>query len=129
MSAMQIIVVLGALAAIAWVNWYFFVAEPRPRAASVETGGTQKVTITVHGGYEPAAVRVRRGVPVQITFDRQEESGCTEEVVFPDFGVKRFLPAFERTTVELTPQQSGTFPFACGMGMLHGRLIVTDGEV
>ncbi|MFO7608791.1 MAG: cupredoxin domain-containing protein [Candidatus Krumholzibacteriia bacterium] len=129
MSAIQIIVVLGALAATAWVNWYFFIAESGSRTASVGSGGTQEVTITVQGGYEPAAVRVRRGVPVRITFDRREDSGCTEEVVFPDFGVKRFLPAFARTTVELAPQQSGTFPFACGMGMLHGRLIVTEGEV
>lgn len=129
MSAIQIIVVLGALAATAWVNWYFFVAEPKARAAAVGTGGAQEVTVTVHGGYEPAAVRVRRGVPVRITFDRREDSGCTEEVVFPDFGVKRFLPAFARTTVELTPQRSGTFPFTCGMGMLHGRLVVADGEV
>lgn len=128
MSTMQFVVILAALAAIAWINWYFFLSAPRARAASVGQAGLQEVTVVVQGGYAPAAVQVRRGVPVRITFDRQETSGCSEEVVFPAFGIRRFLPAFERTVVELTPDRTGTFPFTCGMGMLKGRLVVENGE-
>ena len=88
MSATEWLVVLGGTAAIVWVNWYFFLAERSAASASVGAGGVQEVTIRVKGGYEPAEVRVKRGAPVRLVFDRQETSGCSEEVVFPDFGVR-----------------------------------------
>ena len=124
----DVLVGLAAAAGIAWVNWYFFLARRDAAVAVAGAGGVQEVLVEVKGGYEPGVVKVRRGSPVRITFDRQETSGCSEEVVFPDFGVKRFLPAFRKTTVELQPDEVGTFGFTCGMSMLQGRLIVTDGE-
>src|SRR5687767_10955977 len=117
MNAAEVAVLVSAAAGIAWVNWYFFLAERKAVAAMIGGTGTQEVSIVVRGGYEPAVVRVKRGVPVRLVFDRAETSGCSEEVVFPDFGVKRFLPSFEKTTVELMPTQAGTFEFTCGMGM------------
>jgi len=114
---------MGA-AAIAWVNWWFFLARRPAATAAAGAGGAQEVTITVQAGYYPAEVRLKRGVPARLIFDRQETSGCSEEVVIPDFGIRKFLPAFQKTEIELTPQQAGTFDFTCGMSMLHGRLIV-----
>jgi plastocyanin domain-containing protein len=81
------------------------------------------VRITVHGGYEPATVRVAAGRPVRLVFNRQETASCSEEVVFPDFGLRKFLPAHETTTLQVTPPAPGIYGFTCGMGMLHGRLI------
>lgn len=124
MSASDWIAIVASVAAIAWVNWWFFLAR-RPAAAAVAgAGGAQEVTITVQAGYEPAEVKVKRGMPVRLIFDRQETSGCSEEIVIPDFGIRKFLPAFQKTTIELTPEKAGTFDFTCGMSMLHGRLIV-----
>jgi plastocyanin domain-containing protein len=128
MSAADYLVIAGGLAAIALVNWYFFLAGRMPATAAALSGGLQEVTITVRGGYDPAAVRVQKGKPVRLVFDRQETSGCSEEVVFGDFGVRRFLPPFEKTTVELTPAEAGSYEFTCGMGMLRGRLVVEEGE-
>jgi plastocyanin domain-containing protein len=124
MSAMDWIIAAAGAAAIAWVNWYFFLAERQAAAATAGTGGVQEVTITVHGGYAPAEVRLRQGIPARLVFDRQETSSCSEEVVLPDFGIRRFLPAFQKTTVELTPDRTGSFEFTCGMSMLRGRLVV-----
>ena len=126
MSATDWLVVLGGLAAIAWVNWYFFLAGRTVSTAAAAAGGTQEVTIGVRGGYEPSQVRVKAGTPVRLVFDRQETSGCSEEVVIPDFGIRRFLPAHEKTAVEITPRQAGSHEFTCGMGMLRGRLIVEE---
>lgn len=124
MSVADYLVLIGGLAAIVWVNWYFFFAGRRAPLPAATAAGRQEVTITVHGGYEPPAVRVRKGEPVRLVFDRQESSGCSEEVVLPDFGVRRFLPPFEKTVVEVTPQRAGAHEFTCGMGMLRGTLIV-----
>lgn len=126
MSGAEILVLGGAIAAVAWVNWFFFLAQRATATAASGAAGLAEVLIAVRGGYDPAIVKVRRGAPVRLVFDRQETSGCSEEVVFPDFGIKRYLPAFEKTAIELTPQTSGAFDFTCGMSMLRGKLIVEE---
>jgi len=126
MNATDWLVIAGALGAAVWVNWYFFFAERSVAHAGVATTterGVQEVRITVHGGYEPATIRVAAGRPVRLVFDRQETSSCSEEVVFPAFGLRRFLPAHQSTTLEVTPPSPGTYEFTCGMGMLHGKLV------
>ena len=80
----------------------------------------------VEGGYHPAVVSVKRGKLVRLVFDRREQSGCSEEIVFPDLGLRKFLPPFRKTTIDLTPTQTGDVEFTCGMSMLRGRLIVQD---
>lgn len=117
-------VILAAAAAVIWVNWYFFIADRGAVKSAASVGGVQEVSITVHGGYEPRTVRIRAGVPARLLFDRQETSGCSEEVVFPDFGIRKFLPAYETTPVEIRAAAPGTYGFTCGMSMLHGTLVV-----
>jgi plastocyanin domain-containing protein len=119
-------VVAGGLLTIVWINWYFFFAGKATATATAGAGGVQEVTIAVRGGYDPAEVRLTKGVPVRLVFDRQETSGCSEEVVIPEFGVRKFLPAFQKTAVEITPDRAGSFDFTCGMSMLRGKLIVEE---
>lgn len=123
MTGAEIAVTLAGLAAIGWVNWYFFLA--RGEAVTLAAGsGPQRTRIVVQGGYSPATIRVRAGRPVRLEFDRQETSGCTEEVVFPDFGIRTYLPAHRTTPVEFTPTTPGRFEFTCGMAMVRGTLVV-----
>ena len=133
MTGMDWLVVLGAAGAIAWVNWYFFVAGRAVATATPATAGTggddadgQRVTITVDGGYSPNTVRVKAGQPVQLVFDRKDTSSCSEEVVFPDFGVRRFLPTGKATVIEVTPVKPGRYEFMCGMSMLRGALVAEE---
>ena len=118
------LVVVGAIGAIAWINWYFFVAERSSASAAVRDDGKQEITIAINGGYSPSVVRVRAGRPVRLVFDRQETASCSEEVVIGAFGIRRFLPAYERTAVDIAAPSAGTYDFTCGMGMLHGTLVV-----
>jgi plastocyanin domain-containing protein len=124
MSAGDWAVLAGGAAAIAWVNWWFFLAERASVVAAPASGGVAEVVVRVAGGYAPSHVRARAGKPLRLVFDRQESAGCSEEVVIPDFGVRRFLPAHERTTVEVTPTAPGRHEFTCGMGMLRGTIVV-----
>jgi len=117
------IVIVAGLGAVAWVNWYFFFADRSAASASSDAAGRQDITVVVRGGYEPSTIRVKAGRPVRLAFDRQETSSCSEEIVFPDFNLRRFLPAHQRTVIELTPPKAGTYEFMCGMSMLHGRVI------
>ena len=123
MNTIQIIVTLLGIGAIVWINWYFFLAGS-PAVAAVPAGlGPQRARIEVKGGYSPAVVRVRAGRPVRLEFYRDEASGCTEEVVLPDFGIRTFLPPHRITPVEFTPERPGSYEFTCGMGMVRGRVI------
>ncbi len=134
-SAGSWLVLAAGIAAIAWVNWYFFFAgrgkgaPALPNATNVSgSGGRAEVTIVVEGGYSPSTVHLQAGQKARMIFDRRENSSCSEEVVIPALQVKRFLPAFEKTALDITaPAIAGTYPFTCGMGMLKGRIIV-DGE-
>jgi plastocyanin domain-containing protein len=126
MSATDWVVIFAGLAAVVWVNWYFFFAHRTVVRAESGTGGVQTVQVTVKGGYEPSTVQVRRGIPVRMVFDRQETSSCSEEIVLPAFGVKRFLPAFQKTAIEFIPNAVGEYDFMCGMSMLHGKIIVSE---
>ncbi|MGH2405029.1 MAG: heavy metal translocating P-type ATPase [bacterium] len=125
MTFPDVIVTLSGVILILFLAWYFF--GPRQARRAEVRGGVQEVRITVKGGYSPDIIRVQQGVPVRLVFDRQESSGCTSRVVFPDFGVSKSLPAFGKTAVEFTPDRSGEFGFACGMSMVHGRLVVEAG--
>lgn len=133
-SLNEALVIAGGLAAIAWVNWYFFLAGRDAASAVAAAGpagdaahaGPAQVTITVDGGYSPQHVRVKVGQPVRLVFDRKDSGSCSEEVVLPDFGVRRFLPTGQQTTIEVTPTKAGRYDFTCGMSMLRGAIIAED---
>lgn len=127
MHESNLIVIAAGIAAIVWVNWYFLFAGGPAAAAVTSTGsGTQEQTIVVDGGYSPAVVRVKAGRPVRLVFDRRDSGSCSDEVVFPDFGVRRFLPTGQKTVIDVTPPKAGRYDFTCGMSMLHGALVAED---
>ncbi len=125
MATDQIIVTIAGIALSGLVIWYFFLYR-RQSVRAGETAGVQEVNIRVKGGYEPDMIVVKRGKPVRLNFHREETSSCSETVVFPDFRVRRDLPAFQNTVIEILPEQSGEFEFHCDMNMIHGKLIVEE---
>lgn len=125
MTAAQLVITLFGILAIVWVNYYFFAAgRTAGVATTADAHGPQQIRIEVKGGYSPAVVKVRAGRPVRLDFFRNETNSCTEEVVIPDFGIRKFLPAHRTTAVEFTPERPGEYEFTCGMGMVRGRIEV-----
>lgn len=124
MDPSQLFVTLAGLALMAGVAWFFFLAPHRVGTATTTTAGVQQVDIIVKGGYSPDVIEVAKNQPVQLNFYRDETSSCSEEILLPDFQVRRELPAFQTTTIELLPRQAGRFEFTCGMHMLRGSLVV-----
>ncbi|MCH9730442.1 MAG: heavy metal translocating P-type ATPase [Actinomycetia bacterium] len=126
MGISEVIVIVGAVAVMGFLGWFFFGPKTARQARLV--GGVQEVNVTVKGGYSPSVIRVREGVPLRLRFDRQESGDCTSRVVFADFGASKTLPAFGTATLEFTPDKVGEFDFACGMNMIHGTLIVESAD-
>lgn len=124
MDSSEIVVLLGGLALIGFVAWFFFLAPHQVATAVSSSGGMQQVDIMVKGGYSPNVIEVERDKPVQLNFYRDEDNSCSEELLLPDFQIRRELAPFQTTAVELLPQQAGTYEFTCGMHMLRGQLVV-----
>ncbi|MEQ9764660.1 cupredoxin domain-containing protein [Streptococcus jiangjianxini] len=93
-------------------------------AKAEQKGDFQEVRVLVDGGYKPERIVLQKGIPTRIIFDRQTDSACFDQVVFPDFNIKADLPVKEDFLVELTPNEKGEFGFSCGMNMYHGTLVV-----
>ena len=125
MSPDRIAAIAAGAALIVFLNVFFF---GRRRAVPAVAGRTedQEITVIVEGGYTPDTIVARRGAPLRLVFDRREASPCSDEIVFPDFGIRRALEPHGRTAIEIVPQRVGEFPFSCGMNMLHGRIRVVE---
>lgn len=113
----KIVVTLAGVALIAFIYWFFF----RKSENVIDAG--DHVDIIVDGGYTPEAISAQAGSEITLTFLRKDPSPCLEEVVFSDFGIRRYLPLNETVEVRLTPPHKGSYAFACGMNMFHGKLV------
>ena len=117
-------IVVGALLLVG-IYVFFFGRRKAVRAATGgSAAGAQSVTVVVKGGYKPDLIVARQGIPLTMIFDRREESPCSDEIVLPEFGIRRALPAHARTELTITPRRTGEFEFTCGMNMLHGKILV-----
>lgn len=118
------IVTIVCIALIVFVWFWFFKKREITRQKAQQKNGYQEIRVEVMGGYTPELIILKKSVPARIVFDRKDPSACLDQIVFPDFGVHADLPMGEEYVVEITPEQTGEFGFACGMNMMHGKMIV-----
>jgi len=97
------------------------VEKTRPRKSIKVQTRTIRVTVE---GYQPAAIKLRRGVPARLTFIRKTAEGCGTEIVIPAYKITRPLPLNQPVVIEITPNRSGRFKMTCGMDMFRGAIVV-----
>jgi len=76
-------------------------------------------------GYSPNTLSIKKGIPVHFIINAKEISGCTREILIPDFNIERTLKPGENV-IEFTPQKTGEIKFSCGMKMVWGKFLVTN---
>ncbi len=114
----KIFVLTGGISLIIFIYWFFF--GKRQEAVVAD----EDLNIIVEGGYKPAVISLKKGEKVTLKVKRRDPSSCLEEIVLPDFKIKKYLPLNETVEIEVNPEQSGEFPFHCGMNMYHGKIVV-----
>jgi plastocyanin domain-containing protein len=119
MSFDKILVLIIGVSGIIFTFWFFFMKKNK-KAVEVQN----EVKIIVEGGYNPEQISIPLGEMTKITFFRKDPSACLEEVVLPEFKIKKYLPLNAEVTIKITPQKKGEFEIACGMNMFHGKIIV-----
>lgn len=112
-----IVTILGALGII-FTYWFFLFKNER----EVEANGA--INVVVEGGYSPSSISAKVNKKLVINFLRKDENSCLEEIVFPDFKIKKYLPLNKNVSIELYPKKKGEYKFRCGMNMFHGKVVV-----
>lgn len=120
----QVISLVVSFLAIGFIVWWFFGQREDAAQTAEEVGGVQTVEILVDGGYMPRTIQLKAGIPAKLVFNRQDPSGCLDEVLLPDFGVSKMLPLGQKTEITINPSQSGEFKYTCGMQMFSGKVVV-----
>ena len=92
--------------------------------AATGADGIQRAAVEVdYGAYQD--VRLKAGVPAELTFHVPEGKliGCNSSLAIPAFGIQADLATGD-TVVSFTPNQAGTYPYACWMGMIKATITV-----
>ena len=90
-----------------------------------ENAGVQKINVNVvNAGYQPSKLKVKAGVPVQMTLTTKDAYTCASDFVFPAFDLRARLAPNDTQTLSFTPTKTGKYTFSCSMGMYTGTLEV-----
>lgn len=112
----KILVTIAGVISIGGIYWFFF----GKKEEATLIGDT--LTIIVDGGYKPDSIRIHKDKPVQLTVIRRDKNSCLEEIIFPDYKIKEFLPLNTPVSITLSPPHLNKSDFHCGMNMYHGKI-------
>jgi len=93
---------------------------PVEGAATTDADGVQRITVNTDGSYDPNVIKLKAGVPAEITF--KAASGCMGQVMSEDLGFFEDLTSGDKT-VKLDGLTAGTYEFSCGMQMVFGQIV------
>jgi len=86
------------------------------------TGDVQAISVDLSQGfYQPNVLKLKAGVPAQITFG--QSSGCTGQVMSKELGFFEDLTGGP-VTVDVPALEAGEYSFSCGMEMVFGKFVV-----
>lgn len=118
----KVFVTSFGIGTIAFIYWFFFGKKSMSWSSVEAVDG--RIGIVVDGGYKPSVIKLKKGKTAILKIIRKDENSCLEEIVIPDFKIKKYLPVGEEVQIEVLPKEKGEFPFHCGMNMFHGKIVV-----
>ena len=86
---------------------------------------TKKVVVNAENhGYKPETVTFKQGKPAKLKFIPSDNMWSMNEVVFKELGIDEKLDGKKEVTVDIPTDKPGTYNYACGMDMFHGKVVV-----
>jgi plastocyanin domain-containing protein len=112
----KILVIILGTGMVGLIYWFFF-----GKKEEILEQADDADTIIVEGGYKPSVIYVAKDKPRTLTFIRKDPNSCLEEIVFPDYKIKKYLPLNEQIKITLNPPHVEG-DFHCGMNMFFGKV-------
>ena len=120
MKKLKLFLALSALAVVAGGATFF--------VTNVVEAHTRTVKIRVDkNGFSPSSIDAEAGHKLNLVFKRADKNNCGGVVVFPKLKIRKTLPVGKDVIVSITPTESGQITFTCGMGMMKGSIVVSEG--
>jgi len=107
-------------ALIGFIVWWFWLYNPKEATSS----DAETAIVVKDGVYTPARIKVASGTPIKLTFLRQDKSGCSASLQFPDLDIYQELFLDKPTYIDIPATPKGEYVFHCQMKMYKGVLIV-----
>jgi plastocyanin domain-containing protein len=79
--------------------------------------GTQIITLSAKGGYQPKRSVAAAGLPTILRVNTNGTFDCSSALRIPSLKVSENLPMNGTTDIKLGTLSAGTIPGNCGMGM------------
>ena len=93
---------------------------------AIVENGVQFVSIDLKSNsYEP--IVVQKGIPVKFIINAEDKdiNGCNNTIIIPKYNIEKALEPGEHL-IEFTPEETGTIPYSCWMGMIRSNIKVVD---
>ena len=119
MSIDKLLVTLSGGGLICLIYWFFLWKKEE-----YEEAIAGEILVKVDGGYKPSVLKIAKGVTTTLKLIRKDPNICLEEIVLPEFKIKKYLPLNKTVEIKINPKHSGEFAFQCGMNMYHGKIVV-----
>ncbi len=118
MTLDKIFIILLSLTGIGFTYWFFLMKKDKTVMVK------DSVDIKVDGGYSPSIISVSKNKKTTLSFLRSDPNNCLEEVLLPEFKIRKFLPLNKKVDITITPKLAGEYEIVCGMNMFHGKILV-----
>jgi len=79
-------------------------------------------------GYSPNVLFIKKDVPARWIINVKQMSGCTDEIIMPDYNIKKQLE-YGENIIEFVPDKLGEIKFSCWMQMVWGKFVVSENEL
>jgi curved DNA-binding protein CbpA len=100
--------------------------------ATVGADGVQTANLVLDEGtssYSPAAIKVKKGMPVRLNLSNTNGGrDCRSVVDITALGARGFIDSGQPSTLDFTPSQAGVYEINCPMRMVNPSYIVVTNQ-
>lgn len=122
LTPIELAVTITGASLIILTLWYL---RPRATWGAPPPASFQEVVVRIlPDRFEPATIVFSAGSPAKIRFQRHDGSDEWETCVAPNLSIERKLPAGKITTIDVTSDEPGVYPFHSGVVRRDGFIII-----
>lgn len=99
--------------------------QETPGGEALVENGVQNATIEINSkGYSPTYLKVKQGVPVNLTLVSKDAYNCAAAFRIPSLKIGKNVQPNTTEVLNFTPMEKGKIAFTCSMGMYTGTIEV-----